>query len=164
MSISRPDEYGVQVRVRRSGHVHSRYFAFGAHGGVRAAMAAARAYEARLERLPIFVPTEPTKRNRTTGVRGVSLTKYRPAGKKHAVFEYKVTYSDRKTGRRRVRSFYVGTTVTHSKRRAAAVLRKAIEFRNAMTNVGRRTRLVKQPTSARLHSRRSVISTVTRRG
>jgi hypothetical protein len=95
-------------------------------------MAAARAYEARLLRIPTAPATEPTVRNRTTGLRGIALAKYRPKGRKITVFEYKVGYLDPNTGLRRVRSFYVGTKVTYNKKRAAAVLRKAVEFRRSM--------------------------------
>ena len=129
MSISRPDEYGLQVRVKRNGKLHSRYFSFQAHGGVRAAMKAARACETRLEKLPRHISKEATSRNRTTGIRGIALTKYRPKGRGITVYEYKVGYRDPKSGRRRVRSFYVGTKATRSKRKAAEVLRRAIRFR-----------------------------------
>ena len=129
MSISRPDAYGLQVRVKRNGKLHSKYFSFQDYGGVRAAMRAARACETRLEKLPRQIPTEATTRNRTTGIRGIALTKYRLKGKGITVYEYKVNYRDPKNGRRRVRSFYIGTKATHSKRKAAEVLRRAIRFR-----------------------------------
>ncbi len=139
MSISRPDAYGLQVRVKRNGRLYSRYFAFQAHNGVRAAMKAARAYEARLEKLPRQIPVAATRRNRTTGIRGIALTKYRLKGRGITVYEYKVNYRDPKSGRRKVRSFYVGTKATHTKRRAAEVLKRAIRFRRgAVRKVGRR--------------------------
>lgn len=129
MSISRPDAFGLQVRVKRNGKLHSKYFGYRAHGGRRAAMAAAKAHEARLLRLPQRIATAATKRNRTTGLRGIALTKYRGTGKGITVFEYKVGYRDPQTGRRRVKTFYVGTQTTRTRQRAAAVLRRAIAFR-----------------------------------
>jgi hypothetical protein len=43
--------------------------------------------------------------------------------------EYKVSYRDPRTGKRKVRTFYIGTEHTYDKKKAAAVLRKAVRFR-----------------------------------
>lgn len=139
MAISRPDDYGFQVRVRRSGRVYSKYFSLRQHGGARAAKTAARIYEAvLLQKFPKLPPREPTKRNRTTGVRGISLAKYRNKRRGLTIYDYKVRYTDAKTGRPRVRGFYIGTQDTYDKKRAAAVLEKAVRFRRARDREWRR--------------------------
>jgi hypothetical protein len=131
MSISQTDAYGVQVRVKRNGKLFSRYFAFRAHGGKRSALAAARRHEANLEQLPRLVSSAATSRNRTTRIRGVSLSSYRSRAKRTKVYEYKVSYAAPGSGRRKVKTFYVGTAETFTKARAAAVLRRAVRFRAA---------------------------------
>jgi hypothetical protein len=132
MSISQTDAYGVQVRVKRNGKLFSRYFAFRAHGGKRSTLAAARRHEAKLARLPrLVVASAATSRNRTTRIRGVSLSSYRSRAKGRKVYEYKVSYTAPGSGRRKVKTFYVGTAETFTKARAAAVLRRAVRFRAA---------------------------------
>jgi len=131
MSVSQTDPYGVQVRVKRNGKLFSKYFAFRAHGGKRPALAAARRYDAKLGRLPRLVPSAATSRNRTTRIRGVSLSSYRNRAKGTKIYEYKVSYTAPESGRRKVKTFYVGTAETFTKARAAAVLRRAARFRAA---------------------------------
>jgi len=131
MSISQTDPYGVQVRVKRNGKLFSKYFAFRAHGGRRSALAAARRHDAELGRLPRLVASAATSRNRTTHIRGVSLSSYRNRAKGTKVYEYKVSYTAPENGRRKVKTFYVGNAETFTKARAAAVLRQAVRFRTA---------------------------------
>jgi len=131
MSVSQTDPYGVQVRVKRNGKLFSKYFAFRAHGGKRSALAAARRHDAELGRLPRLVASAATSRNRTTRIRGVSLSSYRNRAKGTKVYEYKVSYAAPGSGRRKVKTFYVGTAETFTKARAAAVLRLAVRFRAA---------------------------------
>jgi hypothetical protein len=131
MSVSQTDPYGVQVRVKRNGKLFSKYFAFRAHGGKRSALTAARRHDAELGRLPRLVASAATSRNRTTRIRGVSLSSYRNRAKGTKVYEYKVSYTAPGSGRRKVKTFYVGTAETFTKARAAAVLRRAVRFRAA---------------------------------
>jgi hypothetical protein len=131
MSVSQTDPYGVQVRVKRNGKLFSKYFAFRVHGGKRSALAAARRHDAELGRLPRLVASAATSRNRTTRIRGVSLSSYRNRAKGTKVYEYKVSYTAPGSGRRKVKTFYVGTAETFTKTRAAAVLRLAVRFRAA---------------------------------
>jgi hypothetical protein len=139
MAISRPDDYGFQVRVRRNGRVYSKYFSLRRHGGERAARTAARLYQAALVlKLPKLPPVEATIRNRTTGVRGVCLVRYRNKRRGLTIYDYKVRYIDARTGKSKVRAFYIGTEVTYDKKRAAAVLKRAIRFRRARDREWRR--------------------------
>jgi hypothetical protein len=131
MAISRTDRYGLLVRVKRNGKLHARYFSFAAHGGKRDTWSAARRHQQELLRIPRVPPTAPTLRNRTTGLRGISLARYRNRAKGTKVYEYKVNYTSPETGKRRVKSFYIATAATFSKRRAAEVLRQAVRFRAA---------------------------------
>lgn len=139
MAISRPDDYGFQVRVRRNGRLYSKYFGFRQHGGERPAKTAARIYQAMLlQQFPKLPPREPTRRNRTTGVRGVSLVRYRNKKRGLTIYDYKVHYVDVKTGKRKVRVFYIGTKDTYDEARAASVLKKAVRFRQARDREWRR--------------------------
>ena len=139
MAISRPDDYGFQVRVRRNGRAYGKYFSFRQHGGERAAKIAARLYQAALlQEFPQLPPVAPTKRNRTTGVRGVSLVRYRNKKRGLTIYDYKVSYADPNTGKRKVRVFYIGTKKTYDEKRAAAVLKKAVRFRRARDREWRR--------------------------
>ncbi len=139
MSISRTDAYGLLVRVKRNGKLYARYFSFRANGGKRATMVAARLHQSRLERIPRQVPIEATSRNRTTRVRGISLSSYRNRAKGTKVSEFKVNYTDSRTGRRKVKTFYVGTAETFTKARAKEVLREAIRFRARWLREQRKT-------------------------
>jgi hypothetical protein len=138
MAISRTDDYGLLVRVKRNGKLYSRYFSFQANGGKRATMIAARLHQAKLEKIPRTIPTEATSRNRTTRVRGISLSSYKNRAKGTKVFEYKVNYTAPKGGRRKVKTFYIGTADTFTKARAKEVLREAIRFRSKWLREQRR--------------------------
>jgi hypothetical protein len=131
MAISRTDRYGLLVRVKRNGKLYARYFSFSAHGGKQATWSAARRHQGKLLEIPRVPPTAPTLRNRTTGLRGISLSGYRNRAKGTKVYEYKVNYTSPATGKRRVKSFYIATAATFSKGRAAEVLRQAVRFRAA---------------------------------
>jgi hypothetical protein len=138
MSISRPDEHGFQVRVRRSGRLYSRYFGVTRYGGVRAAKAVARAYEARLLAMPKETAPRPASRERVKPMEGISLVRYRKRSKNLTVYDYKVHYYDAANGKRKVKTFYVGTEATFTRRKAAVVLEAARRFRDARDRDWRR--------------------------